>query len=62
MIVLVRVDGSKTLGRIADALCINRSTARKHCRRTLEDGILDIRMRDRRPNGGRSMELTKAKA
>ena len=46
---LIRVDGNKTLGQIVDALRINRSTVRKHCRRALEDGILELRMPDRRP-------------
>jgi asparagine synthase (glutamine-hydrolysing) len=46
---LIRVDGSKTLGQIVDGLRINRSTVRKHCRRALEDGILEMRMPTRQP-------------
>ncbi|MEO8848089.1 MAG: asparagine synthase (glutamine-hydrolyzing) [Casimicrobiaceae bacterium] len=40
---LLRVDGSKSLGEIADAGRLNHSTIRKHVRRALELGILEVR-------------------
>jgi len=54
---LARIDGEKTLGEIVDELHVNRSTVRKHCRRALQDGILEARVRDRDRG-----ELTKADA